>query len=819
MKPERNDPCPCGSGKKYKKCCSLTEVAAASTARPSQQAESLSQIEMSQLVNLLNDGRYRDLEARTRVLIVKHPDSGFAWKALGLSLSKQGKDALPALQRATELLPNDAEAHNNLSSALRRLGQLDKALASSQRALAIKPSFAEAHNNLGNVLVDMGRHDEAVTSYRRALQIKSQYAEAHNNLGKALLDIEKPDDAAASCRRALALRPQYAEAHNNLGKALLDLEQFEDAAASCRRALELKPDFAEAHNNLANTLLSLGQLDEAVISCRRALEITPDFAEAHNNLANTLLRLDQLDEAVSSCHQALKLKPDFAKTHYILGTALLRLGRLDDAVSSYRRALELKPDFAEAHNNLGRVLRQLGQLDEANSSCRRALEINPDFAEAHSSLGSVLYDLGQLDAAVASHRRALELKPDLTEAFANLSNALRRLGRVDEAEVSCRRALELAPDSASMIAQLASLRIDQGQFDEARELYMRAISLDPDMVDAWSGIVDGRKMTSNDTDWLAQAQRIVEQDLTPRQETSIRFALGKYFDDVKDFEQAWANYHRAKELVKSYSPKYDAHGLIQVTDLNIQVYDRNFLSRTLLNANVSARPVFVVGMPRSGTTLAEQILASHPAVFGAGELPFWNKAGRESLVSARDGLLNEFAPAKLAGEYLALLENLSADALHVVDKMPANFRHLGLMHAALPQARIIHMQRNPVDTCLSIYFQNFNLGHFYANDLEYLAHYYGEYRRVMNHWRSILPAGTILELPYEDLVTDQETWSRKMIEFVGLEWDPRCLDFHQTDRTVITASRWQVKQKISKSSVARWRNYEKFVGPLLHLLE
>ena len=222
-------------------------------------------------------------------------------------------------------------------------------------------------------------------------------------------------------------------------------------------------------------------------------------------------------------------------------------------------------------------------------------------------------------------------------------------------------------------------------------------------------------------------------------------------------------------------------------------------------------------MPRSGTTLAEQILASHPAVFGAGELPYWNNASWAYESSRRDDGTSERTPGELGNDYLRLLEGLSTDALRVVDKMPGNFLHLGLIHAAFPHARIIHMRRNPIDTCLSIYFQNFTTGHSYANDLENLAHYFSEYRRVMEHWRSTLPANAILDLPYEELVEDQETWSRKMVQFIDLPWDPRCLEFHRTGRTVSTASLWQVRQQISKTSVARWRNYEKFVGPLLPL--
>jgi hypothetical protein len=224
-------------------------------------------------------------------------------------------------------------------------------------------------------------------------------------------------------------------------------------------------------------------------------------------------------------------------------------------------------------------------------------------------------------------------------------------------------------------------------------------------------------------------------------------------------------------------------------------------------------------MLRSGTTLAEQILASHPDVFAAGELTYWNTASATYQPSALNTPASGTLLRKLADDYLRLLEDLSHDALRVIDKMPTNFAFLGLIHAVFPNARIIHMRRNPIDTCLSIYFQDFEAAVSYANDLEDLAHYYTEYLRIMKHWRLVLPEEAILDVSYEGLVNDQEAWSRRMLEFIGLPWDPRCLDFHETQRTVLTASKWQVRQKITGASVLRWRNYQKFLGPLLRLTE
>jgi tetratricopeptide (TPR) repeat protein len=420
---------------------------------------------------------------------------------------------------------------------------------------------------------------------------------------------------------------------------------------------------------------------------------------------------------------------------------------------------------------------------------------------------------------VASYRLALKIKPNFAEAHCNLGIALRLQGRTAEAQTSCRRALEINPQSAATFAVLADSSADTGQFAEAEDLFKRAISIEPESPEAWAGIVHLRKMTQSDAAWLGQAQRIAGGPLPARREVPLRYAIGKYFDDVKDFEQAFINFQRANELTKLHRAKHDRLQLTQVVDRITQSHNPIWLKETRTHALESARPVFIVGMLRSGTTLAEQILASHPDVFAAGELTYWNTASAAYRSSALEAPASGTLLRKLAGDYLRLLEDLSGNAPRVVDKMPTNFAFLGLIHAALPNARIIHMRRNPIDTCLSVYFQHFEAAVSYANDLEDLAHYYTEYLRIMKHWRLVLPQGAILDVPYEGLVNDQEAWSRKLLEFIGLPWNPRCLDFHETQRTVITASKWQVRQKLTGKSVLRWRNYENFLGPLLRLTD
>lgn len=644
-------------------------------------------------------------------------------------------------------------------------------------------------------------------------------AEAHNELGNALQGLNRREEAVASYRRALDLNPRLAAAHSNMGAALHSLGRVDQAVTSYRRALEIMPTLPETHNNLGNALRSLGQLDEAERSYLRALEIRPRYFEAHNNLGNALRRLGRLDAAVSSFRRALEIMPSAPEPYNNLGNTLRDLKQIEAAVSSYRRALELKPDFAEVHSNLGATLLESGDLPGAVASLERASELTPGNAERHNDLGNALRKVDRPDDAVASYRRALEIKPDFAAAHGNLAAVLRLQGLLAQSEASCRAALALDPQLAPAIALLADFHADQGEFGEAERLFRRAIALEPDYPQAWAGLALLRTFTQADAAWAGEVQRILGQELRPEGQVHLRYALGKYFDDLGDFKAAFRHYRRANELEKLRKHRHDRSLLKEAVGQLIERYDHAWLERARSAGNPSERPVLIVGMPRSGTTLAEQILASHPAVHGAGELTFWESAmatleSSGTQMQAGAGLIREFSQ-----DYLRLLEEKSPAALRVVDKMPGNFLFLGLIHAALPHARIINMQRAALDTCLSIYFQNFETSPAYTNDLDDLADYYAQYLRLMNHWRTTLPAATILEVPYEGLVENQETWTRKMLAFVGLPWDARCLDFSRTVRTVITASKWQVRQRVSNKSVGRWRNYADFIGPLHKLID
>jgi tetratricopeptide (TPR) repeat protein len=544
----------------------------------------------------------------------------------------------------------------------------------------------------------------------------------------------------------------------------------------------------------------------------RAARCLPRDAEAASNLGNALRSAGMPERAVAEQRRALILAPSYALAHNNLGSALQDLGRWEEAAQSYAAATALDPLFAQAHCNLGNALLQLGRAEAAVASYRSALQVQPDNIAAIAPMGAALRDLGNLDAAAAAFRRGLELKPDSAELHYNLAVILRLQNRSDEAQTAACTAVELNPGLSAALVLLARLEVDRGSFPQAEALLQRAIELEPDSPQAWSAVPSLRRMTPDDSQWLETVQRIVAAPLPARHEMHLRYALGKYFDDVREFSAAFSNYRRANELKKTIGPRHDRVQLTKLVDRILQIPVERVPRRATMQPQA---PIFVIGMPRSGTSLAEQILASHPCVVGGGELSYWGNALRTFLSAGADSE----ALVPLAREYRDLLARLGGQADRIVDKMPTNFLAAGIILEALPDARLIHMRRDPIDTCLSIYFQDFESAYSYANDLSDLAHGYREYLRIMDHWRACLDADSMLEVPYEQLVAEPERWTRRMLEFVQLPFDAACLDFHRTPRTVSTVSSWQVRQSINRNSVARWRNYLPFIGPLQTLAE
>lgn len=697
-------------------------------------------------------------------------------------------DALPLAKRLTRDHPHDAQGWHLLAGVHSMLGSMDDVIACCRKVTAI----------------DSGRFD------------------AFYNLGVALQHREKLDEAVESYRRVVALKPEFAPAHANLGMALWKLQKLDEAETASREAIRLDPNQIHAANNLALVLLAKNQLDAAVAVLHDVIRQAPQMPEARHNLALCLRALERPDEARTHLKEAVRLKPDYHEAHAELGRLAFSEKRFTDAIASFERAAQLKPDDPEAWMRLGEANWSAEKFTEVLRAVERAVKLRPDWAEAHDILGRAHMEAGgsvieSSQNAEKHFRKAIHLKPDFVDAHLHLAASLRSQGIYPEALDSYRRALALAPEHPAAIGGAASMLEHLSQFDAARELLAPVLERGIDNLD----LALPYAAISRYTGEKEQAMELLERILADEgRERPLRmeghFMLGKLYDGEKDYEQAFRHYHAANDLDPE---KFDIEGNGRSFETLAGYFVKETHHRRPRASNRSRLPVFIVGMPRSGTTLTEQILASHPLVHGAGELMRMDEIKK----SLRD-LVGEPWPQcvdrldrkvldKVAQEHLDWLGRLAGGKARVTDKMPHNFLALGLIDLLFPEARVIHCQRDPMDNCLSIYFQHFNGAHAYANNLEHLGLYYHQYEQVMAHWRKVVRV-PILDVRYEQMVAEPEQSARRLVEFCGLAWDDRCLRFYESGRVVSTPSYDQVRQPIYKKSVARWKRYEKFLKPL-----
>ncbi len=545
------------------------------------------------------------------------------------------------------------------------------------------------------------------------------------------------------------------------------------------------PDEPATANLLGAVCVGLGHLEQAAASYARALQIKPDFAEAHNNLGGVLKSLGKLEEAVASCRKALQIRPDYAEAHSNLGDALNSLGKPEEAVASYRRALQIKPDFVVALNNLGAALNDLGKPEEAVSSLTRALQIQPDLAEAHNNLGTAFNNLGKPAEAELSLNRALQIRPDYAEAHNNLGATLNDLGRPDEAVASHNKALQINPDFAIAHRFLSTVK----------------------------------KYQNSDPQVHQMLQLIERNNLPGEDRIHLNFALAKAHEDFGDYDKAFSYFEegnrlRKEELNFEISSSRAWFARIRAT------FSRDVPALNVPEESESAkcqRPIFVLGMPRSGTTLVEQILASHSQVHGAGELVLLGQS-----VKSIERISTQLSADQLQSvrkSYLLGLTELGVSELYVTDKMPVNSCWIGFIVAAIPEARIVNVTRDARATCWSNFKHYFSgKGNGFAYDLQDVSDYYKMHIELMAFWNEKYP-GQVYDLNYEALTEHQEDETRKLIEHVGLDWEDQCLEFHKTRRAIQTASVTQVRQELYQGSSDAWRKYEKHLGSMVESLE
>ena len=570
------------------------------------------------------------------------------------------------------------------------------------------------------------------------------------------------------------------------GKALQHHQngRLAEAEALYRRILAADSRHADALHLLGVIGHQVGRNDVAVDLIGKAIDVNGTVAAYHSNRGIALKDLGRIDDALASYDAALRIRPDFAQALYNRGNALNDLGRIDGALASYDAALRIRPDYTEALSNRGNVLKDLGRLDDALASYDAALRIRPDYAEALSNRGIALNDLGRLDDALASYDAALRIRPDCAEALSNRGNALNGLGRIDDALASYDAALRIRPDYAEAHRSLSLVKTYAD--GDPHFLVMESIYRNP-------VVSDGAR-------------------------SNICFALGKAYEDLGRYAESFHFYAEGNALRKSalgYSIGQDRALFGALRNL----FGRAGPPRAPSSApSCVPRPIFIVGMPRSGTTLAEQILASHSQVYGAGEMEAMNKAILAEFNPDGRGYRFALAEDALAGirrRYLAALGGLRTCRPVVTDKMPLNFRWLGFILETIPEARVVNLVRDPIAVCWSLFKRYFpTRGLAFAYDLADLAAYHRIYEDLMAFWRERYP-GRIFDLDYERLTEDQEGQTRALLDYCGLAWEEACLDFHRTERVVRTASATQVRRKMYRGSSDAWKKFESYLRPLV----
>ena len=565
-------------------------------------------------------------------------------------------------------------------------------------------------------------------------------------------------------------------------------------------------------------LYSNGQIQEALETIEALSKDFPNNPLLLNISGVCYAGLSLMDDAVKSYEKAVAIKPDYADAHFNLGNILRDLGELDGAIKSFVKTIEIMPEYDEAQYNLGVTLQELGQLDEAIEQYEKALSINPENADLILNLGFIYQSLGQIDEAIEQYDNALTIDPDNAKVLNNLGNAHNDLGQLDVAIKCYEKALAIKPDYADVYYNLGFIYQDLGQVDLAIKQYEHAVAIN-DYAEAYHSLSYLKKYTFNDPQ-ISRMESLLSSDNLSQSEriqlclalARVNEGLGKQDEFFKYLDEG--NSLRKKELNYSIDQSSEVHSTIKrlFNSLPPSIIESKSFNPSELC------PIFIVGMPRSGTSLVEQIISSHQEVYGAGELDTITKLASPIIKNFLAGDINHLTEQALLfirEEYLDMLSQFNTSENIITDKLPLNFQYIGFIFSAFPDAKIVHLKRDARATCWSnykYYFKNKENG--YSYNFDDLARFYGLYIDLMDFWHELYP-NQIYDMCYEDLTINQEEETRKLLEYCELDWDENCLNFHTNKRAVKTISTLQVRQKMYQGSSEAWKKHEAYLKPLI----
>ena len=713
--------------------------------------------------------------------------------------------------------------------AAHQAGQLANAARLYQEVLTQEEANAEALHMLGVLYHQQADHARAIELMGRAVAHQPNNPAFHANLAEAYRAIGQYERAAGCCRVAISLRPNYPEALANLGLALEGMGLRDEAITQYENALRLRPDFVAAHTNLGNVARELGRLDQALAHFRQAVRIDPGHAAAQSNLGQLLLDRGLPLEALPHCEEAVRLQPNLASLHHNLGNALRVLGRYTEARGAYNEAIRLAPGLAKAHAHLGVTLGLDGHFSHAAAWLKRAQELDPTDPTIPEFLGELYVACEEFGEAVPHYERAIALVPEPRFMLhLSLGLAFQEDGRLEKAGEQYQIAYRLQPGSGMVLNYLGGYHEERGELAQAEAAYRQALHCQPGFSLPCARLATLLRGKLPEADLALLEAHLARRDHAGEPRAWLLFGLAHVLDARGQYGRAARCLDEANALIlesrrgrRMYNPATHQ----QFVDNFISEFAQSFFVRAAGIGPRTRRPVFIFGLPRSGTSLIEQILASHHDVHGAGELRLARQSfeaipaavGRTDPPTECVKHLDARSLSRLAERHLAKLSALAGDrALRITDKMPDNYIYLGLLATLFPSATFIHCRRDLRDVAVSCWMTDFRIM-TWANDKATIISRFRQYQRLMDHWRAVLPV-PIHDVEYEETVRDVEGVARRLVAACGLEWDPACLEPHKNRRNVRTASLVQVRRPVYKNSVGRWKHYETELADLFEAL-
>ncbi|MCK4871162.1 MAG: sulfotransferase [Phycisphaerales bacterium] len=674
--------------------------------------------------------------------------------------------------------------------ALMRDGHTNEAHALCEQIVASAPDHAGARHRLGVILEHQGQLYEAITALREAVALDGRSGKIRISLGKALLAAREHDEAIDQFKIGCRLDPRKPEPFFQLAVACEAIEDLQGAVENYQAAINQGRNWPAPRLNLARTLSKLRRPDEAIRSLKPLLDRDPNQPDALAELARAHLTAGRTDEAMSLAKKAATTNPRNPRAHLIVGNALLARGMIGEAIATLQAVAAAAPNWQEAQTAVATALKSTGRMDEAEPYYEKAAQLSPIAPSVLCDLGFMKLNVRKFDESHEAFDLALVRRPDDANAIAGKAVVLDFLSELDEAYDLLTPVVDAHPSNSNVLVALGTVGRKLKRFSETAPILERAIA---------SG------------------------SLPRSAERRVCLTLANLYDAAGEYDKAWhsASHGNKRQPCPPRARRAFRDRFRQLIDL----FTSDFLDQAPRATETSQTTIIVCGMPRSGTSLVEQILASHPHVHGCGELPDLPRIAQRSAQMIGSGTPYPLCLAQASGEhltqlgrtYLDVLEGHSATAARITDKLPHNFLHLGFLSLIQPNCRIIHCTRHPLDTCISCFFHDFLGTHAYTSDLSALGEYYRLYRGLMRHWRDVLDI-RMLDVSYETLVDEQEKTSREMIAFCGLEWDDACLRFHKSKRIVNSLSYDQVRQPIYRKSIRRFDNYQPHLGPLVSAL-